>query len=219
MCKLSGDYMWFNITALLEKIFNNIFLSYENLYFKIKLLMVSLVITLMMLFTYSWDIDKAFRSLEIFSFLFITLSVDIILCFIILLDSIYLIGKKIKKIIYSIIYSRKKKKIIMDKLSNEEIAFLVYNFYEFYNFEFKSMEYIERGTPIIKSLYDKKIIKIYGRDTDRLGNYNYKLVDDIHYFLNQALKNGNIVIDIGDGAWGNDSIIWFNRRLYIERRQ
>lgn len=218
MCKLSGDYMWFNITALLEKIFNNIFLSYDNLYFKIKLLMVSLVITLMMLPTYSWDINKVSRSVEIFSSQFFILSIDIILCFIILLDFIYLTVKKFKKIIYSIIYSRKKKKIVVNKLSDDEIVFLVVNFYEFHNFEFKSMEYIEQGIPIVKSLYDKKIIKIYGRYTNRLGNYNYKLADDIRYFLNQALNNGKIVIDIGDGAWGNGSIIWFNKLLYIEGR-
>lgn len=216
MCMLNGDYMWFNITTLLEKIFNNIFLSYDNLYFKIKLLIVSIVITLMILPTYSWDIDKASRSIERFSHQFFMLSIDIILFIIILLDIIYLIGKKIKKIIYSNIYSQKKTKIIVDKLSNDEILFLVYNFYEFHNFEFKSMEYIERGTPIVKSLYDKKIIKIYGQYTNRFGNYNYKLEDDIHYFLNQALNNADIVIDVGD--WGNVSIIWFNRQLYIEAR-
>lgn len=210
-CKLNGDYMWVNIISLLEKVFK-ILLSHDKLYYKVKLLVGSLIITLMLLFIYRWDLDKFSQSIEVVNFQFFILITDVILCIFILLDLLFLMGKKIKNFICSIIYLRKKKKLIADKLSNDEINFLVYNFYDFSNFEFKAMEYIELGIPLVKSLYDKQVIRKYGQYTNRIGNYNYKLEDDVYDILNQALSNGDIRIDINDRDWQNVTISWFNRK-------
>lgn len=210
-CKLNGDYMWVNIISLLEKVFK-ILLSHDKLYYKVKLLVGSLIITLMLLFIYRWDLDKFSQSIEVVNFQFFILITDVILCIFILLDLLFWMGKKIKNFICSIIYLRKKKKLIADKLSNDEINFLVYNFYDFSNFEFKAMEYIELGIPLVKSLYDKQVIRKYGQYTNRIGNYNYKLEDDVYDILNQALSNGDIRIDINDRDWQNVTISWFNRK-------
>ncbi|MEZ7776611.1 hypothetical protein O3890_02800 [Veillonella nakazawae] len=210
-CKLNGDYMWVNIISLLEKVFK-ILLSHDKLYYKVKLLVGSLIITLMLLFIYRWDLDKFSQSIEVVNFQFFILITDVILCIFILLDLLFWMGKKIKNFICSIIYLRKKKKLIADKLSNDEINFLVYNFYDFSNFEFKAMEYIELGIPLVKALYDKQVIRKYGQYTNRIGNYNYKLEDDVYDILNQALSNGDIRIDINDRDWQNVTISWFNRK-------
>lgn len=210
-CKLNGDYMWVNIISLLEKVFK-ILLSHDKLYYKVKLLVGSLIITLMLLFIYRWDLDKFSQSIEVVNFQFFILITDVILCIFILLDLLFWMGKKIKNFICSIIYLRKKKKLIADKLSNDEINFLIYNFYDFSNFEFKAMEYIELGIPLVKALYDKQVIRKYGQYTNRIGNYNYKLEDDVYDILNQALSNGDIRIDINDRDWQNVTISWFNRK-------
>ena len=143
---------------------------------------------------------------------FDTLILSLVLIWIFYVFSFNLQLSKIKNFICSIIYLRKKKKLIADKLSNDEINFLVYNFYDFSNFEFKAMEYIELGIPLVKALYDKQVIRKYGQYTNRIGNYNYKLEDDVYDILNQALSNGDIRIDINDRDWQNVTISWFNRK-------
>lgn len=206
--------MWANIISLLEKVFN-ILLSHDKLYYKIKLLIGSLIISLMLLFIYRWDLDKFYQSIEVVNFQFFILITDVILVFFILFDLLFCMGKKIKNFIYSIISSREKRKLIVDKLSNAEIMFLVCNFYDFSNSEFKSMEYIELGIPLVKSLYDKQIIKKYGSYSNRIGNYNYKLEDDVYDILNQALSNGDIRIDISDRDLQDVTITWFNRKQVL----
>ena len=94
-CKLNGDYMWVNIISLLEKVFK-ILLSHDKLYYKVKLLVGSLIITLMLLFIYRWDLDKFSQSIEVVNFQFFILITDVILCIFILLDLLFWMGKKIK---------------------------------------------------------------------------------------------------------------------------
>lgn len=206
--------MWANIISLLEKVFN-ILLSHDKLYYKIKLLIGSLITSLMLLFIYRWDLDRFYQSIEVGNFQFFILITDGILVFFILFDLLFCMGKKIKNFIYSIISLREKRKLIVDKLSNAEIMFLVYNFYDFSNSEFKSMEYIELEIPLVKSLYDKQIIKKYGLYSNRIGNYNYKLEDDVYDILNQALSNGDIRIDISDRDLQDVTITWFNRKQVL----